>query len=49
MLTQFREKIKHGGKRGKEQTIPSISQTAEPDVPGKIASHSSPCGTTENH
>lgn len=48
MLTQFKEK-KHGGERGKEQTIPSIPQTAEPDVTEKKASHSSPCGTTENH
>lgn len=49
MLTRFREKNKHGGQEGKEQTIPSIPQTAEHNVTGKDASHSSPRGTTENH
>ncbi len=49
MLTQFREKMKHGGKKGKEQTFHSIQQTAEDNVTSKDASHSSPHGTTENH
>lgn len=49
MLTRFMENMKHGGQKGKEQTILSIPQTAEHNVTGKDASHSSPHGTTENH